>query len=116
MFYPLIVLSLVAAISAVENEYVAAIIILNNKTKREKEEKRVICDYIVTLHPIEPNTCAKNPFDDYRNIYQNIYAKELWIYQQEECVPKKNIMGAIMLLFVLFVMLVNCVFSCPLFH
>jgi hypothetical protein len=113
MFYPLIILSLVAAISAVENEYVAALIILNNKTKREKEEKRVICDYIVTLHRIEPNTCAKNPFDDYRNIYQNSYARELWVYQQKECVPKKNITTTIVMFIIIVVMIINCLFGGP---
>jgi len=67
------------------------------KTKRDLEEKKraekkeLKCQYLARMLPLPPRkTCAAPPPMLYEDIYTYSYKKELWDYQQKNCLPYEH--------------------------
>jgi hypothetical protein len=69
------------------------------------ETKYKKCHYVNSMFS---NSCPRQPFDGYNNLYEKSYQMELLEFQQKLCSHKHNLLGAITLLFVIIISFINC--------
>jgi hypothetical protein len=72
-----------------------------------KYDKYNKCHYVNSLFS---NTCPRQPFDGYKNLYDKSYQMELLEFQGNECFRKPNLFGIFSLVFVIIIGLINCLF------
>lgn len=52
-----------------------------------RQEKRKKCNYVNQLFPFSGNTCSSPPAVSYKHLYDHPYQSQLWLFQQQNCIP-----------------------------
>jgi hypothetical protein len=103
----IVLIPFIAAVSGlhINRRATVALIVRKRAGRTIHRDKLKKCNY---LNQQFINTCPNLSLYGYKNIYEKSYANEDWVYYKNKCVQELNPFGVLMLLFVVLILIINC--------
>lgn len=92
------------------NQMITASLIIHRR--RSKHARHSIVDNMIKkchyVNSLFSNSCPRQPFDGYNELYKKSYQMELLDFQKKDCFRKPSLIGVFALLFVIIISFINC--------
>ena len=86
-------------------------IIIHHRSNNSKPKSTTYMDKLKKCVYIDSqfsNTCPRQAFDGYKNLYEKSPYIELLEFQKKECFRKPSLFGVLALLFIIVICFINC--------